>query len=486
MKLKTEEKAALQARVKTLKDELLVLNAKNGEGTDQEKEENKAQIAIRESELESGEAKLSASDLSERNEVLEMALVEQRTKDAEAAVQAAVKRGAIAPKDEAAQKLWKEKLIADPSNMVLLAGMRGRPALEQGRIIVNGVKIVREDSLAVLNAFAAETDPNKRAALYATEIRKRLDEGDPLSLRAVNTPGTLVGTLVSQRTLELLQFDFPMLASISTDFSDQQARLNQTVESRIIGIPTVVDYDPATGWPDSDTVDVDVPVVLNKQQAVNIAYTDDLFLGTVRDLFNEHGEAQAYAIGKSLVDGYYALFTSANYTQPATVAAQIDFARSTLVAMGAALTKLGVPKGTRNRFALLNPDYFGVLQNDQGLVLRSAESDGAMIEEGVLPNVAGFRTIEAGNLPATANLAGFAGSRSSGVMTARLDGAYTQVLPGAAHGNVTVVTNPKIGLSMLQVQFVDHKLGKATQRLSFIWGVAKGQINAGKLLKSAN
>ena len=49
MKLKADEKAALQARVKTLKDELLVLNAKSAEGTDQEKEENKAQIAIRES-----------------------------------------------------------------------------------------------------------------------------------------------------------------------------------------------------------------------------------------------------------------------------------------------------------------------------------------------------------------------------------------------------------------------------------------------------
>src|SRR5437899_8299833 len=105
MKLKAEEKAALQARVKTLKDELLVYNAKKDSGSEQEQEENKAQIAIRESELEASQGKLDNDELEEKTVRLEAALLEQRTKDADAEVKAAVGRGAIAIKDEEQQEI---------------------------------------------------------------------------------------------------------------------------------------------------------------------------------------------------------------------------------------------------------------------------------------------------------------------------------------------------------------------------------------------
>lgn len=483
MKLKADDKAALQARVKTLKDELLVLNANADRGTDQEKEENKAQIAIRESELESGEAKLSASDLTERNETLEAALVEQRTKDAEAAIQAAVKRGAIAIKDEATQNMWREKLISDPSNMVLLTAMRGRPALENSRIIVNGVKIVREDSVAVLNAFGAERDPNKRAMHYA-EIRKRMDEGDPMPLHAGNNPGTLVGTLVSQRTLELLQFSFPVLSSISTDFSDQNGKLNQTIDTRIISVPAAVDYNAVTGWADSDAIATDVPVTMDKQKGVQITFTAADLAGTARRLFDEFGEAQAYSLAKAMVDDLYSLFTAANYAAVIS-ASQIDFGRSTLIDLGIALDNAGVPDGPTNRFCLLNSAYFGQLKKDPAIVSLSAFQDKTIIEQGVLPDVEGFRVIKAVNLPVAENLVGFAGSRSSVAMAARLDGDYSSILPGANNGNVTTVTNPKIGLSILQVQWVDHQKAWARQRISLIFGSDKGQVAAASRLKSA-
>jgi hypothetical protein len=70
------------------------------------------------------------------------------------------------------------------------------------------------------------------------------------------------------------------------------------------------------------------------------------------------------------------------------------------------------------------------------------------------------------------------------VISARIDSDYVNVLPGASYGNATVVTDPDIGLSVFQVQFVNHQKATATQRISFIFGVAKGQTKAGQTLKS--
>ena len=48
-----------------------------------------------------------------------------------------------------------------------------------------------------------------------------------------------------------------------------------------------------------------------------------------------------------------------------------------------------------------------------------------------------------------------------------------------------VVTLPDSGISVQLVQYVDHKLGRATSRLSLMYGTAAGQGNAGQLLKAA-
>jgi hypothetical protein len=482
MKLPAEKKAALQARVKELEQDIPVLKAK-----DQAVAENAEALTAATNELESAQSQLSADALHARNEELENALITQRVKDADEAVKLAIKRGALAAKDDALQATWKKKCTEDPEMIPVLASMKGSAVLERPRIMLgSSVTIHRDDSLTVLNAFAAERDPNKRAVLYAKEIKTRLAEGDPMPLRAVgNSVGTLAGTLVTQRTLELLRLNFPVLSSITTDFSDQAAKLNQTIDSRIVTVPTVVDYDPVNGWADSDAVTIDVPVTMNKQRGVSITFTSDVLSSTVRRLFDEFGPAQSYALAKDMVDALYAVITAANFTQAAIVAALIDFGRSTLIDVGVALDGQGVPDGPMNRFALLSGAYFGQLKKDNAIVTLAAYQDKSIIEQGVLPDVEGFRTIKAVNLPAANNLVGFAGSKSSLVMTARVDGDYTSVLPGASNGNVTTVTDPDLGLSVQQVQYVNHQKAGATQRISLIYGVAKGQVKAGQVITKA-
>ncbi len=490
MKLTAEQKAALQAKKSQLEQNIPVLKAK-----DQTDAANAKDLQDAETELQAVDAQLDAHTLRERNEQLEAAVVQQREKDADAAVQAAVKRGALPARNTELQATWKQKCADDPSNIVLLAAIPGSPALSGNRLTLPSMKIARESSLDVLNAFAAERDPKRRAALYAKEIKPRYNEGDDMPLHAANSVGALAGTLVTQRTLELLKLTFPALSRVSTDFSDLPVQFNQTVKSRIITIPDVQDYDPTNGWPDSDATMTDVDVTIDKHRGVPITFNAQVLASTVRRLFDEIAPAQAYALAKDMVDSIYGLITAINFTQtPTTVTPIANFGRPTAIDMGVALGVRGVPIGSQNRTLLLNAPYYGQLSKDHDIVTLAAFQKPEIITSGVLPDVDGFYVVNAPNLPdtvaappvnqqpQTVQLRGFGFSKSALVIATRLDNDYSQVLPGASYGNVTTVTDPDLGISVLQVQYVNHKLASATQRISLLYGVAKGQDKAGQLL----
>src|SRR5258708_31256452 len=101
--------------------------------------------------------------------------------------------------------------------------------------------------------------------------------------------GTLSGTLVTQRTLELLKFQFPSLSMFTTDSTAEQASFNQTVITRTVGIPPVVDYNTSTGWATGIDAPVtpDVPITIDKHQGVPIAFNEQIMASTVRRLFDE-------------------------------------------------------------------------------------------------------------------------------------------------------------------------------------------------------
>lgn len=473
-----EDQAALTAKKTALEAEIDALK------TEEQNADNVSALQAKQAELQAVVAKEEALVMKARNNELETALIAQREKDAEAAVKAAVKRGAIPTQDSKLQASWKKKCVEDPESIELLASMKGSPAMERQRLILphGQVQVVRESSLNVLNAFGAERDPLKRAALYAKEIKARYLEGDEMPLMAANNPGTLSGTLVTQRTLELLKLTFPALGSISTDFSDEQVKYGQTVQSRIVTIPAVQTYDVDTGWADSDAVMTDVPVTINRQKGVPITLNSQTLGSTARQLFDEVAPAQAYALAKEMMDFVYSLITAANFTEAAINAALIDFGRPTVIDIGVAQDVNGVPDGPMNRSLLLNGQYFGQLKKDTAIVTLAAHQKAEIIEQGVLPDVEGYKVIKAVNLPVAENLKGFALSKSALVLSTRLDNDYTQALPGASNGSVQVVTNPDLGISVMQVQYVNHQRATATQRISFMYGAAKGQIKSGQRL----
>lgn len=482
-KLTPEEKAALQARKIELEQNLVPLRAK-----DQTDAANLAETQVAESELEAIDAKLDAEEFRARNETLETAVVNQRTKDAEEAVKLAVKRGAIPPKDLELQAKWKARCISDPENIELLASIKGSPALDrsiaQQRIIINGVQVTREDSVAVLRAYNQEKDPLKKAAIFARDVAKRITDGEeiPIHAASINTMGTLAGEIVTQQTLELLTLEEPMINSFSTDFSSEEGEFNQQITSRIVGISAAGRYDVDNGYVSQAQVFTNVPLTLSVHGFAQAEFNANELSGTSRRLFAEIAPAMADTVGADLIGVAMAVITAANFTQVPTTEAVINFDRETVIRMGGALRDRGV---RRNRFLLLTGSYYDKLFSDKNIVLLAANQKAELVSGDEMMPLHGFNIQRCPTLPAANNLVGFGGGKSAIVVAGRVPADYANALPGATGGGVSqVITNPKSGLSVHLVQFVDHQKGKSFSRMAYIIGAAKGQPKAGQLLLS--
>lgn len=502
MKLTPEELAKLQARKTQLEQEVATISASSN-GTELEE----MQLASLGHEKDAIEAKLAAHEAEVKSEGMQAVIVAGATANAEAAIQAAIRRGAIEPKNEALIASWRKKCVEDSENINLLNSIRGKPVLAaaavqgvQPRISVTQAQITRESSTAVLAKMGELVKNQSRvssyrdqpklakdvAAIYAKEILPRLKEGDDIPINAADT---YVSTMVAIRTLELLTLDFPILQSIWTDFSDQVVNYGDTLITRTVGIPTVQTYNTSTGWPSNSTATTaDVSITYDQYKGVPIQFQSHVIGSTVRRLFDEVAPAQAYALGKDIVDYIYALITAA-YTNTSTAVGLGTFGRSTVIDIGGILDDAANP--AMGRFGILARPYYSALAKDNTVVNLAAYQRADLITQGMPSesfNIEGFRLIKAVNLPATSiagkTLKGFFGTKSSLVLGTRLSADYVNVLPGAGNGTLQVVTTPG-GFSANLVQYVNHGTAAAVQRLEVMYGASRGQIAAGALLTDA-
>lgn len=491
-----EQIAALQAKNSELQNEIATLKAKQSR-TELENEQLKAKQA----EHDANRAKLEVEALKAKNAEQETVIKAQRQKDAAAAVEDAIGRGVIPAQDEAQKNDWLEACQTDPKNIARLKAMQGNPALQTERITAargQTVEITSEAIINVVKAYAAKADAVERGKLYAKEIRGRMTKEDECHavIRAANTLGTVSGTLITQRTLDLLKISFPALSRISTNFTSQQfdpgqmgnAKYNQTIATRLITVPTVGTYHVDNGYVSANAVATDVAVTINAHKFIQVDFNANEQQSTRRLLFGEQDEAMHYAIGLDLMDAIYALFTAANYTETPTDITAVDFDRTGVIAIGTAMQAGSAGRNANNgtRTLLLNPTYHGKLAEDTVVVsnLNNSQAGGA-IGSGVLPMVHGFLPVEAPNLPGTGNLTGV-GLRADAVALATAlptDYANQPGLPATALQQV--VTNPDTGLSVQLTMFVNHQLGKTYMRLAWMRGQAVGNLKAAQLLRSA-
>lgn len=515
-KMTNEEIAALRAKNEELEQTVAALKASN---------ENDEKLTAAEAELKAGRLQIEAEQLRAEN-ARQSSVIQARNKtEAESAVKAAIKRNAILPKDTKTQNELIARATADPSFVSVINAMQGGNTSLSTRIAAgfqtSGVEITAEAPSAIFAALArTNTDQRnarkmsdkvavsrKFAAIYASELSLAASQDNPGQYRRLMAMpmeelealvaadvtdgdlGTLSGTLVVQRTLELLKFSFPSLAMFTTDFTAEQASFNQTIMTRTVDIPNVVTYNTSTGWADSTATTNDVPITIDKHRGVPITFNEQIMASTARRLFDEQAPAQAYALAKDMVDDLYSNITDANFPNN-TVVATLSFNRSSVIDIGVALDLQGVPPITRTM--ILYPTVFGNLEKDSTFVspllytkpelVTNPAPDGVKL----VMDVESFQVVKAPNLPTNdANLTGFAGSRSALLIATRLPNDYTKFAPGVSFGNVQTVTDPDLGISVMLVQYVNHTLATGTQRISLMYGTAAGQSNAGHLIKAA-
>lgn len=529
VKKNTETIAQLQARKETLETTMNGLDGRVDAASrnelrncELECSEIDAQIELKETQ-----AKLEASNSRDLNRI---------RIDAENAVQHMVDTGAIAPRDRKLRDEWLQKFTDDPSLIRLqcgnavasqaITGVSRQVTPHSAALDAGGerqgqyTRRISEDPKQTLRTMAQICAQNTKSGdlktkidcsnrfgiMYKNEIAPLLAKdsgafqldaadyagGDGL---ASNTIGTLSGTLVAQRTLDLYKFEFPMLSSIATDFSDEPASFGQTTQTRIIVIPAVLSYNPAadaTGRPTGYVIatqaqTVDAPITLNKHRAVPIVFDANTLASTTRRLFEEQAPAAAYALGLDVVNALYANITAANFAANAPFQVNpTSYGRPTFSKAKRILNLQGAP--FTNRFALSSSIYQEQLEQDPTLVSLAVFQKPEIITMSQLPNIARFTPYEAQNLPATvingaSTLQAFFAHKTALLMQARIPNDWNKALgEGNGYGSVNVVTNPDTGLSVLLVQYSNPTAAYAEYRLALIYGTAPGNTKGGVIV----
>lgn len=297
------------------------------------------------------------------------------------------------------------------------------------------------------------------------------------TILGTNTLGTLVGDIISQRALDLVVSRRPQLTGVITDFSSTPARLNQTIYTRNVGLPTVQNFGSAA----SATDDTDYTVTLDQHKQTLYTFTAAEIEGTTRDLVGEHSEALAVALGNSMVDAVAALITDAFTSETVVASSSVDF--TTIAGVTKTLNNAGAPDSYR--FGWVNEDVAEALKNDEVVVLNYDSS--IKTSYGHWINLMGFRDVwEFPALPANSvNLTGFFGSRNTLIIAARPPFNPAELAGVEYPGSLRVITDPVSGLSVMNNIWIDQASLAINARMIVIYGVARGNVAGGHKLVSS-
>lgn len=466
------ELAALQARIA----ELDITNKELQAKVETDDAADKEAVEAAKAELEAAKKQV---------ETLQTDADSRKRRDADACVASAVTRGAIAPKDEAGQKRWRDLIVADPGNADLLSKQPGKVALTAGRIAHSAIQMIKPETGDIIRGYIQAATPREKGLLYRRELSPLIDKGENIFQRfpmeAVNTLGTVANALVSQRALELVVSKRPQLRGVTLDFSDEVKANGDTVKTRTVTLPTAANFNAGV----SAATTTDVTVTLDLFKEVGFTFTGAEIVGTSRNLVAEHSEALALALGNSMVDALAALITEANFgsgNQTVKATASVDF--TTITAITKAMNVVGVPD--MYRFGWVNSGVAEALRNDE-IVMASFDRGPMQSAYAHWTNVVGFNDIwEYPALPAgTDHVDGFFASRSALIVCARIPRSPTDMGSAAYQGLLQVITDPVSGLSVLNNHYIAQDSWNYTARLVTLYGVDLGQAACGHTLVHA-
>ena len=475
------------------------------------------QAAEKQAILEAENARLK----DENKKQLE-AIQGKREADMERALQAAIQRGAVAPKDDKSLGRYRDLAKKGVDAVEIVDALEGKSA--RGRITSpeagetggatavevgdaglhaagkafvearNGARLTRGqqgDHNALDKALEASARANRIfardiAPLMAKDagirVRDMLEAADATDANL----GTLTGTLVLQQSLPFLKNILFPVSRITTNISAQPIQFGQTVMTRLRLPLAVKTWDAVNKTFTSKAVpqNTDVSITIDQFKSVPISFTVDTLGATMRNLFQEFAEPMTFGLAEQVNKDILALITAGNFATSVTVDLA-TFSAQSLPSIKLALTKNKVPLGPGQRTLLLLSDLHDKLLEDTSLVLAQTVKAGLKGGEdtlgaGTLPELFGMLPLESQLMTDGAKLVGFAFGASALAFGSRIPADYTKVwsdLP--ATGVIDMVTEPDSGLTLMMRRYVLHDSWSADADVALMYGQAKGQGAAG-------
>jgi hypothetical protein len=290
-----------------------------------------------------------------------------------------------------------------------------------------------------------------------------------------NALGTLAPDVIAMDVLQFLIKKYPILTMFATDFSNEPAKYNARVVTRVPVVPAVQSYTQAAGYAITPATTTDVPVTLNQFRHVTLAFYDDEMSSTSRNLVDEQVAVAAAALGKDAADKLIANITAGNYPQHG-VTTDATYTRAKMVAARQALVTAGAQG---NKVSILDAAAWAQLAQDPVVIntLNVGVSDASLsFQDGVMQGVGGFdKIVEYADLAATdATLTGFFGTKNALIMCGRVPTDPTSLVPVPINGIIKNVTDPSTGLTIQYRYHYQVDKGRLDMTLAWIFGTAMG------------
>ena len=287
-----------------------------------------------------------------------------------------------------------------------------------------------------------------------------------------NTIGTTNANVIAQRALEILVADYSFLRNSVTDFSNEAAKYNASIYTHRISATTAQDYSQANGYVATATTQTDVQITLNKFKHVSYSVDDQERTSSNINLIERFAGAAAHALGLQMVGDLLTLVTSNTFTNALTQSSA-TFSYASVVSAGITLNNNNVPQ--HDRYAVLAPSFYGRLLNDSTIV-ANAQISGEQARTAGIGSVAGFNINMYSAVPSNSiTLGGFFAQREALLIAARVPEVPTGVpIPG----DISVVTEPRTGLSVMVRESYDVRLGLLQRTYALIYGVKAGETNS--------
>lgn len=292
-----------------------------------------------------------------------------------------------------------------------------------------------------------------------------------------NTLGTLSPSELVLDCIQILRQRFPILTAVSTDFSNDAAKFNQAINSRIVTPIAAADYSTSVGYAASGVTTTDVPVTINKHKHVSISFNEQELSSTPRNLIQEQTEAAAYSLGLQMSNDLWALCTPANFATntPLNVANAAAVTRAQVIKIRQALVTAGA---TLKRVAIVSADVFSGLAGDQTVYSKLYDGKEVNFQDGVILGLAGFdRIVEYAGLPTglTPFVKGYFGGKEGLLIAARVPADPGMFVSGVPlNAKIGVETDADTGLSIQWRYMYDPWKGTLQMTLAVMYGVAVG------------